>query len=146
PNNNLNNNNNPLNDINNNLNTDKEEEKNNYITNENYKTIFDLLVSKNIDEQTAEQTIQELYNKGITSPNRQDILKQFDFMMNKVEYNQIDSHKNFAVYFANGVELQALSRQSNESHHEFKQREQEMENELRKKINRNIYYDWLNEK
>src|SRR5699024_11568243 len=104
----------------------EEEEKNKiYIENKKYQTLIDFLLVNNIDQKTTNQTVIELKKRGITSFDRKDVLNQFEYMMNKVEYNFIDSHKNFAVYFANGLELQKQSRKANEVHQITKEKERQ---------------------
>lgn len=127
----------------NNTNLEEEEENNINTENEKYQTLKDFLLVNNIDQKTTNQTVTELKKRGITSFDRKDVLNQFEYMMNKVEHNFIDSHKNFAVYFANGLELQKQSRKANEVHQITKEKERQRKAELQTKRDTSIYFNWL---
>lgn len=111
---------------------------------ESFQNLVDFLLLQGISKYEITNTIKECISLELYYFKIEDIEKQFEFMMDKLEKGKVDSHKNFAYYFANG--LRRLTDQSTAKDIYVREQEikkQNLEKEREERLN--IYYDWLEE-
>ncbi|SRR5690625_193069 len=128
-----------------NTNKDKEEEKITRARKETilYQLLNDFLRTKEIDQKTIDKTIVELYERGITFFTLENVKKQYEHMMKKLQLEEVDNHNNFPLYFVIGLEMRCS--QSVASKKYQTEKEQEYEEMIRAKNERDtlFYFNWL---
>ncbi|MYL43977.1 hypothetical protein [Virgibacillus salexigens] len=126
----------------------KEEEEINARARENniaYAILTDYLRTKGIGQNTIDETIVELSSKGISLFTMDDVKNQFVHMMDKLQYGEIDNHKNFALYFANGLQKRTDQSKASKQYQYEKIKEYEIALKRKQERDTSFYYDWLNE-
>jgi len=123
---------------------EKEEIKNAFNQNIAYQVLGEYLLEKRIDKKTIGKTILELKKRNLGLFSMKDVEKQFNHMMDKLTYGEIDNHNGFAAYFANGLQMRNSQSQASKQHQEemLKRYEDNMKKEKR---DTSIYYNWIEE-
>ncbi|MFZ3580320.1 hypothetical protein [Virgibacillus sp. DJP39] len=106
------------------------------------------LHGKGVSSENIMKTIKESYTKGLTIFRMEDIKLQYEHMMDKLNYGEVDNHNNFPFYFANGLQMRTEQSILKGKHQQEKQRQYELamkRKEERQQKNEHIFYDWLNE-
>lgn len=131
--------------IKNELSNEEEEINNAYANNATYEMLNYSLHTKGIDQQTINQIIKELLNRGLDMFLMEDVEKQYKLMMDKLTYGEVDNHNGFAVYFANGLQMRSVQSNASKKYLQEKLREYEIAMQQKQKKDTSIYYNWLEE-
>jgi len=123
------------------------EEKEEKILHENiqYQFLGNYLLHKGIDEETIKQTILEINNRNLDLFAMDDVEKQFKYMMDKLTNGEIDNHRGFPAYFANGLQMRSSQSKASRKHQEEMLKEYEIAMQQKKQRDTSFYYDWLND-
>ncbi|WP_060679602.1 hypothetical protein [Virgibacillus halodenitrificans] len=122
----------------------KEEEINNERPNNiAYEILQDYLIEREIDQQTINQTIRELMNRNIDLFLMDNVEKQFEHMMEKLNYGEVDNHNGFPVYFANGLQMRSIQSNASRNYQKEKLREYEIAMLEKRERDTSFYYNWL---
>lgn len=124
-----------------------EEEELNNISEKNifFQVLNDYLKSKRIDQKTINETLNELSVRKLNNFTLESAMNQYSYMMDKIEFGEVENHNGFAVYFANGLQMRTVQSNSNKQH-QIEEMEKHAER-LKEAENRDtsIYFNWLEE-
>ena len=125
---------------------EEEEIINNMLKNDAYTALANYLLEKKVDKDTVLRIILECMKIDLDYFMLQDVDKQFNHMMNKLEKGYVDNHNNFAVYFVNGLKDRTMQSAAKNIHLKNKLLEKKRQEQLIEEKRENLpYYNWLEE-
>ncbi|WP_096186857.1 hypothetical protein [Evansella halocellulosilytica] len=114
-----------------------------------FEFLGDFLYEKGVNPETINKTILAVFNEGIDLFRMEDIEGQYQFMMDKLHTRSVDNHRNFAVYFANGLKDRTEQSIMKDQYEKERQRQYELhQQQLQKKRENKMKhpsYNWLEE-
>lgn len=111
-----------------------------------YQVLGDFLHSKGLSQETINKTILELFQRGIDLFTMKDIKKQYEHMMDKLKYEEVDNHNNFPEYFARGIKMRTEQSKASKQYIQEQLREYEIAmQETREEKGSFPFYNWIEE-